>query len=158
MNAIMKEIQSHFVLVLLFLLIQPTWLRGQVVERQVIAAFGYESVEMSATCGDLLTTTQNDSLTNGFQQPMIPLNTGNILTRSLSSVKIFPNPNRGSFRIESSRTGQMTLSIFDMRGRLLLDQIVFPGEQVQVDLPPATYAVSVRTERELLTERLVITP
>lgn len=59
------------------------------------------------------------------------------LTPSLAipwSVSLFPNPNAGNFKVDLRQpaTAKMTFGITDQSGRLLLENQVEPGSQIQM--------------------------
>lgn len=154
----MKNKANYFFPVLLFLLFQSTWLCGQVVERQVIGSLGVEIPEMSATLGDLVISRTVDSLTNGFQQPVIAQSTGSIVHKRMSNLRIVPNPNQGSFRLSSEEAGVKKFMLYAMNGQLLYELELYGEEQIHVDLPPGTYACVVYAGSTITTDRIVIIP
>jgi len=75
-------------------------------------------------------------------------------------VKLYPNPNSGSFYIQSQETGNIEIVISDLAGRTLKTEIVAmdkTGYLLQMELPGGTYLVSLKSKDGLMSlHRLVI--
>jgi hypothetical protein len=56
-----------------------------------------------------------------------------------SSLRIFPNPNAGSFRIEDNQNRELSIRIFNANGSLCLQKTVEPGSQVNLNQPAGIY-------------------
>lgn len=85
------------------------------------------------------------------------------IDNELSAVSLIasPNPNNGNFRVElSDLTETAELEITDLSGKVLFTQSVMANEQsfqVQLtDLPSGLYLMTLKTENQRLTEKLII--
>ncbi|WNJ17000.1 T9SS type A sorting domain-containing protein [Pontibacter sp. G13] len=102
-------------------------LRAQSIERQVIGSAGMlatgANLAMSMTIGEPMTLTWaagNIQLTQGFQQP--EASNGTRIYADLGiSVRVFPNPSTGKFKVEFDDPQSETwrLKVFDLAGRSL---------------------------------------
>jgi hypothetical protein len=56
-----------------------------------------------------------------------------------SSLRIFPNPNTGSFSIEDNQNRELSIRIFNANGSLCLQTTVKPGSRVNLNQPAGVY-------------------
>ncbi|MEM7038767.1 MAG: T9SS type A sorting domain-containing protein, partial [Bacteroidota bacterium] len=71
--------------------------------------------------------------------------------------KLYPNPARDHFAIQSKEKGPHSVRIFDLQGRLLMAKIVLEGEQIAIsDLVPGTYVAEVGSGATRIRHRLVV--
>jgi hypothetical protein len=72
---------------------------------------------------------------------------------------IYPNPNNGQFTISGISEPAATLRIFDLSGRMVREQLVNGGNQINInteELTNGVYQVSVVTANNIITERMVV--
>lgn len=61
---------------------------------------------------------------------------------TLASLKLYPNPNNGSFRIAAPEQALLELEVYDLQGRLVAEQrLEGPEHTVQLQLPAGLYVV-----------------
>jgi hypothetical protein len=115
-------------------------LRAQSIERWVIGSAGgsyYDGVnnfEMDFTVGETVITTINNTnnwLTQGFQQPKEPMSWVSIQDYSddPAQVIIYPNPviDQININIQNAQAGNYRVMVFDVLGRLLIDENIISG-------------------------------
>jgi type IX secretion system substrate protein len=80
-----------------------------------------------------------------------------------SNILIYPNPNNGSFVIESSSATKQAMQVYDVNGRMVLSQSLTPtlskGEGVSIDassLNEGVYNISIISNEGVVNKRLVI--
>jgi hypothetical protein len=75
----------------------------------------------------------------------------------VSGVQLYPNPNNGSFTIESAGKGEKTMEVTDISGRLILSGVI-AGEKTEVNittLANGVYYVKLRSEGAVETIKVV---
>ena len=90
----------------------------------------------------------------------------NQLSEKNAQVNIYPNPNKGSFVVETDGTTKQTMQIYDVTGKMVLSQIIQPtpnpskeGNVITVDvvnLNDGVYNVSLQSNEGTINKRLVI--
>jgi hypothetical protein len=74
-----------------------------------------------------------------------------------SSVCIYPNPNNGSFVIESNSQANQTMQLYDINGRLILSQIINGKTNIDArSLNKGVYNISIISNESVVNKRLVI--
>ncbi|MBI1306734.1 MAG: T9SS type A sorting domain-containing protein [Bacteroidetes bacterium] len=130
--------------------------QAQTLSRYAISSFGYESVELSVTMGEVLTTAKDTGLCAGFQQPSVQISDVIVPITRDQNIKLFPNPSGGQFTITSSQKEEIKIVIYGADGSLLEDKSIFPGNELSVDLPTGIYICLIIQNNLTRTERLVI--
>lgn len=157
---------NKFLLLTLFLYLIVNDSGAQVLlERQVMASGGGHAsatgVILSYTIGEpaILTLTNASAiLTQGFQQPaFITVGLPDPYT-DLQSLNIFPNPvtDQLNISIQSSKSFEALISLFDLTGRLVMPEQLFPVMEnisllIRLDLQslaPAAYLVRISDTKE----------
>ena len=72
-------------------------------------------------------------------------------------INIYPNPNNGSFIIESNSAKKQTVQIYDLTGKLVLTEII--NGRTTIDgsmLNEGVYSISINSDEGVITKRLVI--
>ena len=78
-----------------------------------------------------------------------------ILTNN--NVSIYPNPNKGSFTIETPSTEKQTLQIFDVNGKLVFTQTITGNTSIDAaNLAGGVYNVNIIGNGSMVNKRLVI--
>jgi len=149
----MKNLINYLLLILL-----PLSLSAQNPELspEVVASagdsFSSNNLLIEWTLGEIMTESFEGGLiwNQGFQQPI-----GNITSienpfSKLGKIKVYPNPASNSLFIEKENTGELTLSLRDIQGRILLEsQSTQLLDQVDISaLPPGFYILSMRDENQ----------
>jgi hypothetical protein len=81
------------------------------------------------------------------------------VTQTASGFLIYPNPNNGQFSISGIDAPVATIRIFDLSGRMMREQQVSGGNQINInteELTNGVYQVSVITSNSIVTERMVV--
>ena len=83
-----------------------------------------------------------------------------------NETKIYPNPNKGFFIVETNTTTKQTLQVFDVNSKLVLTQIIQPtpntskeGNSTTIDacnLVEGVYNLSIISNEGVVNKRLVI--
>lgn len=111
-----------------------------------IAEFKYET-ETSGT------TTSNYF---AFQATMSALTTGiNDLSKATEHLLIYPNPAINWINIEAGSNQTINIEIFDMRGKVLLNEVVTKGVDIST-LSPGLYFLTIETDSRKVTKRFVV--
>ena len=74
-----------------------------------------------------------------------------------NQIKVYPNPNKGSFVIEPSNTAKQTMQVYDVNGKLVLSQTI-NGKTI-IDgssLNEGVYNISLQSNEGVVNKRLVI--
>ena len=99
---------------------------------------------------------------NGFPASCFPAQTLAVrqaLNANASLVRLFPNPNTGSFSIETPSEQDYQLQIFDMTGRLLYEKALRGANTYSVELPSLAagmYFYQLANEKESYSGKLLI--
>ena len=132
------------------------------------AAPGLYKICVSAftTCGDSASSCQNDSVyrlaynsTNGV---MVHINvidqaTGIQQHANNSQLSIYPNPNSGTFTIETNSTEKQNLMVFDVNGKLVLNQTINGKTSIDAGaLAEGVYNISIIGTTGAVNKRLMI--
>jgi hypothetical protein len=77
------------------------------------------------------------------------------------SIRIYPNPSKGSFFVvpEGLGTDNLTITIFDMTERMILTKEITGDQSVIMDLsgsPDGCYIIKIRTGSEVFVRRLMV--
>lgn len=73
----------------------------------------------------------------------------------LQDVKVYPNPSRGSFKVETDDAGPVAYQIFSLTGQKLLSAETYE-RQIDVDVAPGTYLLRLKIGEAWLDRRLII--
>jgi hypothetical protein len=74
-----------------------------------------------------------------------------------SNVSVYPNPNKGSFTIETPSTEKQTLQIFDVNGNIVFTQTINGNTSIDVNnLADGVYNVNIIGNGSMVNKRLVI--
>ena len=95
-------------------------------------------------------STYTDTIYNG-------VNTTGIKSSSNNNVNIYPNPNNGNFIIETPSTDNQTLQIFDVTGKMVLNQNI--NGKINIDasnLDNGVYFVQVKTKENISTQKIIV--
>ncbi|MEO1448722.1 MAG: T9SS type A sorting domain-containing protein [Bacteroidota bacterium] len=98
------------------------------VAPEVVATAGesYTSstVNVDWTLGEVMTESFDGTivLTQGFHQPEIKITSIKDPAAGFGLVKVYPNPSAGSISIEREKNGDLQLTLWDINGRLLMQQ------------------------------------
>lgn len=82
--------------------------------------------------------------------------------QEVKEVKVYPNPSEGRFRVEFGGEGQIRLSILDINGKIIDDEIISGSRENRVksyDLtgqPRGTYILRVQQNNKVITKKVVI--
>ncbi|HXD92980.1 MAG TPA: FG-GAP-like repeat-containing protein [Bacteroidia bacterium] len=75
-----------------------------------------------------------------------------------NEINIYPNPNNGSFIIETSSPEQQIIKIFDVTGKLVLNQSINEKTSIDAnDLNAGIYNISILSSTGIVNKRIVIT-
>ena len=112
----------------------------------------YEFVDKNPTTGLLYYRLKQIDFDGAFEYS--PIKTINV---NKTGFKIFPNPVVDQLNIEWSMNGQAMMSIFDQTGRLVKQLELKEGQQgIDIsDLPNGVYMVKIKTQNQLLVEKLI---
>jgi sugar lactone lactonase YvrE len=74
-----------------------------------------------------------------------------------ANLSIYPNPNNGTFIIETTNAGKQILQVFDISGRLVLSQSITKKTMIDAgSLNDGIYTLSLRSDEGMITKRLII--
>ena len=121
-------------------------------------------VEVYSSCGYRVFC-QNDSLYRVANSSTVitinvlhPSSSVIPITNSNQQIIIYPNPNNGNFIIETNATKKQTVQVFDLNGRLLLNQNI-NGLTNNIDattLYEGIYTLAIKTTDRVINKKLVI--
>ncbi|HXU26520.1 MAG TPA: choice-of-anchor L domain-containing protein [Bacteroidia bacterium] len=80
-----------------------------------------------------------------------------LIAKNKKPLSIYPNPSNGNFSIETNTTGKQNLQIFDINGKLVLNQFI--SNQANIDatrLTEGVYNISISGYAGVINKRLVI--
>jgi hypothetical protein len=80
-----------------------------------------------------------------------------LVTGSVEQVQLYPNPNNGSFIIETNATEKQTIQIFDVTGKIVLTQ--YCNGKASIDagsLNEGVYNISIIGSEAVVNKRMVI--
>jgi hypothetical protein len=141
-----------------FFLVSVSTLSAQSIERQVVASGGAHymnaSLRLDQTIGQAVFLTLQQpaiTLTQGFHQPGVDLNTAVMLQVDGGDVSVFPNPTRDGIQVQFDGTwpAERLLRLRDVTGRVLGSRTLSPQNghtSVHWDLgslSPGTYYLTV---------------
>jgi len=92
---------------------------------------------------------------NGTLSRIVNNNVLGVLGNEKHAIKIFPNP-VSSFIIIDGLTDRAQVSIFDVKGGLLLSQMVENNSKVNINFVPGIYFVKMYYDNKILTKKLVV--
>ncbi|MHB8259223.1 MAG: T9SS type A sorting domain-containing protein [Bacteroidia bacterium] len=73
------------------------------------------------------------------------------------SIRVYPNPNNGSFVIEPSNTTKQTMQVYDVNGKLVLSQVINGKTTIDANsLNEGVYNISLISNEGVVNKRLVI--
>ena len=78
-------------------------------------------------------------------------------TRTLGNITLYPNPTRGTVRIQHSASRIQSVALYDVSGRVL-DKVIVNGHTAVIDLsrhPSGTYFLRITTENGVATDKVV---
>ncbi len=78
-------------------------------------------------------------------------------TRTLGNITLYPNPTRGTVRIQHSASRIQSVALYDVSGRML-DKVNVNGHTTVIDLsrhPSGTYFLRITTENGVATDKVV---
>jgi sugar lactone lactonase YvrE len=81
-----------------------------------------------------------------------------ILNTQYSIFQIYPNPNNGNFIIETNSTANQTIQLYDVNGKMVLNQII-NGKATTIDatgLNEGVYNISIINNEGVVNKRIVI--
>ena len=80
------------------------------------------------------------------------------MSSALQNIVVHPNPNNGVFVIETNSGLQQTLLVYDVNGRLVLNQTVTGKANIDASaLPDGTYSISLTgNDGKITTKKIVI--
>ena len=74
-----------------------------------------------------------------------------------SQVNIYPNPNKGSFTIETTATEKQTVQVFDVNGKLVFSQTIHGNTSIDAGtLADGVYNVNIMGNEGVVNKRLVV--
>lgn len=137
-----KVFTVSFVFVLLFCANQ---LSGQTIARQVIGiaggsantSFGQVSYTVGETfIGTSHSSTQNETITAGFQQPTISFLPDYV--DPVFSINIFPNPTQDLLQVTlwDATQKQLSMSLTNIKGQVLIPNLLINPWKNEIDLTP----------------------
>ncbi|MDR0413994.1 MAG: S8 family peptidase [Prevotellaceae bacterium] len=102
-----------------------------------------------------------DAVRNEITSICKPLSTPRLLWGSGNEQAIrftvTPNPNSGTFRVETEEKGNLTIRVYSMAGSLLYSSPVQPGGEVQLRfLPHGLYVVQLTGEKKTGTKKMLV--
>jgi len=106
--------------------------------------------------GSLYFTDDNDyvirKITNVAQQAGIEK-----FTNNNEQVTVYPNPNNGSFVIESSSATKQTMQVYDVNGKMVFSQTINGKTSIDVSsLNEGVYNISLQSYEGVVNKRVVI--
>ncbi len=79
------------------------------------------------------------------------------LTSNYAQVTVYPNPNTGTFVIETNSTDKQTVQVFDLNGRLVLSQNIIGATTIDAStLNEGIYTLTIKTTDGVINKKLVI--
>jgi hypothetical protein len=76
---------------------------------------------------------------------------------SNNAFEVYPNPNNGSFIIEPNNNAKQTIQVYDISGKMVLNQIITGKTNIDArNLNEGIYTISILSKDAVLTKRLVI--
>jgi hypothetical protein len=76
---------------------------------------------------------------------------------SNEQVNIYPNPNNGSFVIEASNSTKQSMQVYDVNGKLVLNQTINGKTTIDANnLNEGVYNISLQSNEGVVNKRLVI--
>jgi hypothetical protein len=74
-----------------------------------------------------------------------------------SQISIYPNPNNGSFVIETNSTTKQTIQLYDVNGKMVLTQIISGKTNIDAsNLSEGVYNISIIRNEGIVNKRMVI--
>ena len=124
-------------------------------------------VTVFSACGDSSVYCQNDTLYRlGYHSTLSTMVYVNIKnsTTGISQVSelgtnlsIYPNPNNGSFVIESNNATKQTMQVYDINGKLVLSQTINGKTNIDANsLNEGVYNISIISNEGVVNKRIVI--
>ncbi|HXU25697.1 MAG TPA: T9SS type A sorting domain-containing protein, partial [Bacteroidia bacterium] len=119
-------------------------------------------VTTQSSCGDSISYCQNDSIyrmSSGILQVNVINGVMGINQVSASSkqISVYPNPNNGSFTIETGVSTKQTMQLFDVNGKLVLTQTISGKTNIDgSNLAEGVYNLSITNNEGVTNKRLVI--
>ena len=81
----------------------------------------------------------------------------NHLSNTNEQVSIYPNPNNGSFVIETNTSTKPSMQIFDVNGKMVLNQTINGKTNIDAgSLHEGVYNISIISNQGIINKRLVI--
>lgn len=115
-----------------------------------------------ASCGDSATYCQNDSIYRMNNSTTVQVNVINGVyginkVSSNQQILVYPNPNNGSFVIETNTLTKQTLQLFDVNGKLVLSQSINGKTTIDAsNLADGVYNLSITNNDGVINKKLVI--
>ncbi len=73
------------------------------------------------------------------------------------AIGMFPNPSNGKFTIETNASEKQTLQLFDLNGRLVLNQIINGTTEINAsNLDNGIYTLTIKNSWSVINKKLVI--
>lgn len=75
------------------------------------------------------------------------------------NISIFPNPSSGVFYITNPQEQKLTISAFDLQGKLILKQSTDHQNEIKVDLsnkPPGMYLLNLKQQDKTVIKKILI--
>lgn len=134
------------------------------------AAAGTYSICVTAytSCGNYANACQNESVSRlGNNSPTSSMVYVHVLrsqtagikqvTNNNDQVNVYPNPNKGSFVVETNATEKQTMQLYDVNGKLVLTQIINGKTHIDAgSLNEGVYNISIISNEGVVNKRLVI--
>ncbi len=74
-----------------------------------------------------------------------------------SQITVYPNPNNGSFVIETNTTTKQTVQVYDVTGKVVLSQVINGKTNIDAsNLSEGVYNISIASKEGVVNKRLVI--
>ena len=81
----------------------------------------------------------------------------NQLSSNNNQIEIYPNPNQGSFVVETNETEKQRITLYDINGQLVLNQIIQGKTNIDAShLADGIYNISIITKASVVNRRLII--
>ncbi len=105
-----------------------------------------------------------NTLTNGGANDMYVAKYGTPFTTGITEIKVnnidtklYPNPNNGSFVIETNNSAKQTMNIYDVNGKLVLSQTISSKTIIDASsLNEGVYNINIISNEDTANKRLVI--
>ena len=79
----------------------------------------------------------------------------NISSNLNSDFIIYPNPSNGKFQF-NKQLNSVKVSIYSMKGNLLISDVHISNNSLQLDLPPSSYILKLDSDQGVFVKKIII--